>query len=144
MDHHLIFEYDSFCLSPRFVPQLGFCGNIFVEKEACFMAYRYCNPPWAIDRGSILKIWEAATRWPDIYEGGYADRYFSALAMIAGVPILPHLPTGYSQGHVTEEHIRDLKSAIYGGATMIHGIKQKWTLDAALQFYDELDIVRQS
>lgn len=78
-----------------------------------------------------------ALTYPALHEDGLADRYLSALATLACVPILNHQPPGFSRGWITERNIYALRKAIYKGSTLLHGIKQKWTLEAALQFYDE-------
>lgn len=136
--HFVIFEYDSFCLSPSFTFQKGFIGNLFANScGADFLAPRYANPPWMIDRRSLTLMCRASKKWPDLIEQGEADRYLSGLAWLSNVPVLPHSPVGFSKGWITETDIAEMRKAIYGGATMIHGIKQKWTLEAALQFYDE-------
>lgn len=138
ISHYIIHEYDSFCLYPDFRYQSGLVGNLFRNRDPeDFIAPRYPNPPWTLDRRSLLLMLRASRKWPDVTEDGYADRYFAALAHLANVPILSHQPLGFARATITEDNISELRKAIYAGATMIHGIKQKWTLEAALQFFDE-------
>lgn len=138
LPRYVIYEYDSFCLSPKIHLQRGFAGNVKANKyPERFLAPRYANPPWVLDYGSLVAMLKASRRWPDLVEEGEADRYLSALAWLGNVPVLPHAPPGYSDGCITEYEITYLRKAIYGGSTMIHGIKQEWTWRAALQFYDE-------
>ena len=136
--HFIIHEYDSFSLSGHVKFQTGFCGNVFGNWDRDrFLAWRYVNPPWTVDYGGLCAMWKAARRWPDLLEEGEADRYLSALAVLANVPILPHDPKGYSYNWITEKEVAPMRKAIYDGGTLIHGVKQKWVLEAALQFYDE-------
>lgn len=142
-DKCIIYEYDSFCLDPikwnerRF---RGFYGNVKKNKESPrMMAPRYANPPWTFDGDSFRKMAQVMGNYPDLYEDGEADRYLSALAMLANVPIFDYSPKGFSRGTINtkKSDIEDMKTAIYCGATMIHGVKQEWVLRAAEQFYDE-------
>lgn len=142
-DKCVVYEYDSFCLDPitwntgRFK---GFYGNIKPNAECPrMMAPRYANPPWTFDGDSFRKMAKVMGDYPDLYEDGEADRYLSALAMLANVPIFDYSPVGFSRGTINEKKrdIREMQKAIYRGATMIHGVKQEWVLRAAEQFYDE-------
>lgn len=143
--HFLIYEYDSFSLSPVVQYRTGLIGNVFANQyPERFMAVRYANPPLMLDRGSVVALYRASVRCPDVIEEGECDRYLAALATLAGVPVLNFTPKGFSRGCIREEDIGALRESIYAGATMLHGIKQKWTLEAALQFYDERGIVKRA
>ena len=137
-EHFVIYEYDSFCLFPDFRYQLGLCGNLYAnQKPERFLAPRYANPPWIIDNRSLALMDATSKRWPDIVEEGEADRYLSAVAYLSNVPVLNHAPPGFSEAHIEENQIPSMRSAIHSGATMIHGVKQRWVYEAALQFFDQ-------
>jgi hypothetical protein len=123
-----------------FSPDLGrgLFGNI-VENVATgrFLAPRYANPPWLIDVRSLGVMAGTAKESPALYEEGEADRYLSALAQLAGVPILPFDPADYSQAHLEAKHLHELRTVIHQGGTMVHGVKDGWMLAAARQFRDE-------
>lgn len=142
-DKCIIYEYDSFCLNARewnVAKFKGFYGNVKKNKESPrMMAPRYANPPWTFDGDTFRKMAQVMGNYPDLYEDGEADRYLSALAMLANVPIFDYSPKGFSRGTINtkKSDIEDMKRAIYCGATMIHGVKQEWVLRAAEQFYDE-------
>lgn len=136
-DYHLVFEYDSIPLKPHFALTNGFVGNLQPNHEPTrFIAPRYANPPWMIDRGSLQHMGRIMQAYQDVYEEGFADRYLSALAFLASVPILPHSPPGYTQGTINPrnaQHMDQMRAAIKAGGVMIHGIKSEEVLDAAVQ-----------
>lgn len=138
--HFLIYEYDSFCLksaAPSPSPR-GLIGNLALNLDPVrFISSRYALPPWLIDQASLRRMQEASDYWPDIFEEGEPDRYFSALADLAAVPILPHRPAGYAEGTIKPEHFPALKQAIQAGATMIHGVKHHWSLATVQALYED-------
>lgn len=138
-DKCLIYEYDSFSLEPKIPDGNGLFGNVFNNAEAPkFMAPRYVNPPWCVDRGSFNLMNSKAIDYPSIYEVGESDRWVSALAFLSGVPILDYDPPGFSSGTIESKHFPNLEHAIKKlGAIHIHGVKQEWVLRAIQQFYQE-------
>ena len=135
--HHLICEYDSFSLASTIKPQTGFTGNLVANNEPCrFMTPRYANPPWLIDHMSLFQMQRAAEHYTDVWEEGYADRYLSAIAHLAGVPILPYDPPGYTQETIHERDWPSVIEAIHFGATMIHGVKDDETLELVTDIYN--------
>lgn len=139
----VIYEYDSFSLDCRLPTHAGLWGNVMMNAESPkFMASRYANPPWCFDRRSFEKMNEVANHYGGLYEEGEADRWISALAELAGVPLFDYSPRGFSRGTISQQRkdINKMRVAIYQGATMIHGVKQEWVLKAAEQFYDERNL----
>lgn len=139
-DWCVMHEYDSFCLDPKLPEHPGFYGNLWENRESPkYMAPRYANPPWTFDHDSFDKMAAVAAKYPGIYENGEADRYWSALAFMANVPILPYDPPGFSRGLIDEKKktIQALRKAIYAGAYAIHGVKSKWALAAVEEFWDQ-------
>lgn len=133
---HLICEYDSFLLTPSFTKRKGLIGPLQPNYEPCrFIAPRYPNPPWLLDWRTVYLMTEAAHQWPDVWEEGYADRYFAALAVLAGVPILDYDPPGYTRGTIQAEHWYDMEAAIKKGAVAIHGVKDLETLKFVQKVY---------
>lgn len=132
VQYHLICEYDSFLLTdPVLSP--GLWGIVQMNKQSPdFLAHRYPNPPWLIDNVSLAAMWDVAERYPLLYEGGEADRYWAALAELAGVPILSYRPGGFTKGTITVEDYPALQAAIKAGARAFHGIKDQYTLAFAL------------
>ena len=125
----LIFEYDSFCLNPTPNLQRGLSGVVFKDRDrARWMASRYATPPWMVDRLSLAAMESVAEEYPALTEEGFADRYFSALADLNGIPILHHSPPGFSRTTITSQDLSLLKSAIESGSSMIHGVKDSWVL----------------
>lgn len=136
-----IYEYDSFDLNPTIVEERGFFGVPRANVESPkFTAPVYANPPWTFDRASFEEMLGKARAYPSLSEAGEADRWLSALAYLAGVPILPYDPPGFSQGTIGAGDIENLRTAIYMGTTVLHGIKHAWTQRAAEQFYDERNL----
>lgn len=138
--YHLIFEYDSICLDPERVKfQPGLYGNLFKNLDgkeiSNFMAWIYPNPPWLVDINSLRKMRNVMNEYP-ISEHGFADRFLAALAVCAGVPILHHIPRGYSRAPLElGAHWKELKQAISKGGRMIHGIKTESVLNRVVEIY---------
>lgn len=127
-DRVMIFEYDSVALvAPKAVA--GLCGIVFPNDEPeRFIAPRYVNPPWTLDYGSLRAINKVAQTYLGVWEEGYADRYLSALAHLAGVPILPYDPPGFSQINIAHDC-----PSICSETKIYHGIKSKETLNSILE-----------
>jgi hypothetical protein len=102
-----------------------------------FMADRYVNPPYMLDRESARKILEAARSYPEIREGGYADRLLAALAMLAGVPVMQFPEGSWSRTDWNMERLdpgmkESLGNAIRSGSKWLHFIKTKEQFDFAM------------
>jgi hypothetical protein len=98
------------------------------------MADRYVNPPYMLDRESARKILDAARSYPEVREGGYADRFLSALAMLAGVPVMQFPEGSWSRTDWNMERLEpgmkeSLSAAIKGGCKWLHFIKTKEQFD---------------
>lgn len=135
-DWCIMHEYDSICLNTSLPEYPGFYGNVWMNKEgAKFMAQRYANPPWTFDRGTFdMIIMRTSVYRRSVFENGEADRYWSALAMLSGVPILDYTPKGFSRGTIAEADIVDLRKSIHEGAYAIHGVKHPWVLSEIDRF----------
>lgn len=130
--HFIFFEADSFGLDPKPILHKGIRANIAVNFEpGRFLAQRYINWPWTADRESVEKMLAVADKY-DIYEEGYADRIYGALAQYAGIPILPHDPPGYGPNDILPEHWGIVWGLIRAGGVWFHGIKDQATLDFML------------
>lgn len=137
-EHCFIYEYDSFSLCPSMPGTSGLFGNLYANKESPkFTAPIYANPPWFFDRESFEAMRNVATTFP-VFEHGEADRWISALAYLAGVPLFDYDSKGFSRGTINEKDIAKLRKVIKEDRCIhIHGVKQKWVLAAIEQFYDE-------
>jgi hypothetical protein len=136
-DKCIIYEYDSFLLEPKIPEGKGFHSILFAEPHTRFLAPRYGNPPWCFDRHSFGCMIDKMRDYPSIEEEGFADRFFSALAYLGGVPLLSFRPKGFSAGTITTEHISQIRTLIYEGGYVFHGVKQAWVLNAIEQFWEE-------
>lgn len=137
--HFIIYEYDSFLLKPKLPDHAGFYGIRFSNAESPkYIAPVYANPPWFFDRASLIRMADKAALYPGFIEGGYADRYLSALATLCGIPIMDYSPPGYSNGTISGDDIFEVEKAIKKrGCYAFHGIKQEWVLRAIEQFSEE-------
>lgn len=133
--HHVIFEYDSICLVPMIARRRGFFGHCRLSMDPRFLAPRYANQPFIIDRESLRFMRAQISAWPELFEQGECDRYFAALAFLAGVPLFPHSPPSYCRATLTKQHIELMGRAIHEGAVYLHGIKDAEILEAAVSFY---------
>jgi hypothetical protein len=135
----VIYEYDSFSLLPTLPTGGGLHGIVFHNNESPkFMSPRYVNPPWCFDRAAFYALHAKAKAYPTLYEQGEADRWISALAFLAGVPLFDYEPKGFSRGMITSGDVGGLTHAIKElHAIHFHGCKQEWVLRAIEQFYDE-------
>lgn len=128
-DQFILFEADSFGLDPHAKILKGIRANIGVNHEPeRFLAQRYINWPWTADRESVEKMLAVSDKY-DIYEEGYADRVYGALAHFAGIPILAHDPVGFGPNDILPEHWNYVSTLIHAGGVWFHGIKDKETLD---------------
>lgn len=138
-DQCVIYEYDSFMLEPTVPGSPGIHGIVFRNDESPkFMAERYANPPWTVDRESFEAMRAVMLKYPRLHEHGYADRWLSALAMLAGVPLFDYEPAGFSRGTIQTSDIPLVNMRIkHEGCFAFHGVKQEWVLKAIEQFWDE-------
>jgi hypothetical protein len=134
----MIYEYDSFSLDGALPAGRGFYGVICRNDESPkFMAPRYANPPWCFDRMSFDEMNQKRLAFPALYEDGEGDRWLSALAFLANIPILHYNPSGFTRGTIQSQDLPEIEKAIYKGTRMIHGVKFEWLLGAIEQFYDQ-------
>lgn len=127
------FEGDSLCLGRTLPPCRGLTGILWHDKEG-FIAPIYPNPPWSMDKASILKMWMAWQDCPFIEEDGQADRILGALAHQARVPIVRYKPTSFSRATIMPSDYPELIQALSKGARMIHGIKTEECLNICRGF----------
>lgn len=138
-DFYVLFEYDSLCLEPRldFLP--GF--QCIVQRNPGDREYAtdtWPNFPVIMDHDTLGVLLGMARKFPDLQENGYQDRIMGALAAKAGIQLVEHQPKGYSHNTILPDHLAEFQAALLTGATMIHGIKDRLTLNWALhwhQFY---------
>jgi hypothetical protein len=143
-DFNVIYEYDSLCLDVNTIRfGAGFFGNVQQDCTAqCrFMTMNYANPPWIIDRESVQKMVAKMAEYPLITEEGFHDRYLSALAFVAGVPLMNHIPHGHTQGTIDWSGRWNLVKTIARGGRMIHGIKFRHQLQSILEIYLQLELL---
>lgn len=135
----VIYEYDSFSLSCELPDGPGLFGIVFKDSECPkFISHRYVNPPWCFDRPTFDRLLLKSKDFPNIYEDGEADRWISALAFLAGVPIFDYSPPGFSRGTICSGDVSHLMHAVKEQRSIhFHGVKQDWVLRAIEQFYDE-------
>ncbi len=138
----IIYEYDSICLEPEKLDLCdGLLGNVHLNTDKRFVAPRYVNPPWSLDGQSTQQMLEVRMRYPDVKEN-FHDRTISALAHLAGVPILDYLPVGYSNDTLTWRDKWGIAEMIGHGGTMIHGIKSERQLQDVLEMWSARGALR--
>lgn len=139
-DHALFVEFDCMCLLPHITWRNGLHGSIqlrYYEHALQFMAERYVTPPYMLDRNSAIKMLAVAKEYPEVQEGGYADRLLSALANLAGVPIQDFPERSWSKLTVDPERLTppmklSLDIAASQGVKWYHFIKTKEQFDFVL------------
>lgn len=135
--HALLVEFDCMCLLDRITFRNGLYGTPqlrYYDHALQFIAERYVTPPYMIDRKSALAMLDVARAYPDVQEGGHADRLLAALATLAGVPIM-----GYPEGswsklvngpeNLDTEMQVELGIAVRNGIKWFHFIKTKEQFD---------------
>lgn len=135
--HALLVEFDCVCRLPEITFRNGLHGIPQVrpyDDVWKFMADRYVNPPYMIDGASAMKILAVAKEYPDVREGGYADRFLSALAMLAGVPVLQYPEGSWSKTDWNMERLEpgmkeSLRTAAKNGCKWYHFIKTREQFD---------------
>jgi hypothetical protein len=140
--HHLIFEYDSVCLSPDVPAQTGLSAIPMANTDlARFLAPRFSPPPWLIDHHSLQAIRRVALKYPDVTEEGFGDRLMAAWAYLASVPILAFQPPGYADERIDihdPAKMRALDQTLRRGGRLFHGFKDAETLEAAQKILSSL------
>ena len=128
-DYAAIFEYDALCLKQKIDVSPGLHGIVQANSEPhIFYTPRYVNSPWIVDRESAMKMLVVAEKYPDLMEGGNDDRYLSALAWVAGVPVLGHHEPGLGRNTITISDWPLMEELIQKGAKWLHGVKTEDTL----------------
>ncbi len=104
-------------------PGEGMTAFVFGNAEERFAAKQFPHGLWYFDRKTIKGLLFAIAYSPQVFEGGYGDRWLGALCQIAGLKIW-HEATCFSRNSLDRpEFIRDAKFAYQNGAWWIHGIK---------------------
>lgn len=133
----LLVEFDCMCLLDNITFRNGLHGTPQLrhyEHAVEFMAERYVTPPYMLDRNSALKMLAVAAEYPEVKEGGYADRLMAALANLAGVPVLGFPEGSWSKLMPKVEELgldmkRELSTAVDMGVKWFHFIKTKAQFD---------------
>jgi len=138
-DFCVMYEYDSFALKPDFPKSKGFYGILFENKDPGFLAPIYANPPWYFDRHSFDLMIAKMREFPAIIERGFADRFFSALVYLSGIPMFHYNPPGFSAGTIMEAHMEYIRCEINNGTHIFHGVKDQKTLEAIKNLHANRD-----
>lgn len=133
----LLVEFDCMCLLDKITFRNGLYGTLqlrYYEHALEFMAERYVTPPYMLDRNSARKMLAVATEYPEVKEGGYADRLMAALANLAGVPVLGFPEGSWSKLMPNVEELypdmqAELRRAVTSGVKWFHFIKTKAQFD---------------
>lgn len=145
-DRHIIFEYDSLCISPELPDEVlhsrGLFGNVFnaLPGDARFTAGQYIHPPLIVDRETLNRLLESAPDVPDESEGGFWDRWLGKLCEVARVKPKSFGDLGYSQNTIEEHHLNDAEMAARDKAVFFHGVKTSRTLVKLRIAHNERDI----
>jgi hypothetical protein len=138
--HALLVEFDCLCLLDKIKFRNGLYGipqTRPYDHLWKFMAARYVNPPYMLDRYSAMNILSIARKYPEVFEGGYADRLLPALAQLAHVPVIGFPEGSWSKTDWDMERLEagmkeSLREAIKSGCKWFHFIKTKEQLDFIL------------
>lgn len=165
VDRFVIFEPDSFCLSPKIprfyavgedrvkhfdVPML--VGNVMYgpPTHRKVSSSHYVLHPLILTRSGAELLSEAWRAIPEDCEGGHSDRAIYRLSQQSGVRIVDfhRYGLGYAQIRVFPSEYIAMQEAIIRGARMIHGVKEKHATDivtnamnAKLHWPQELPVV---
>lgn len=133
--YYAFYEYDSFSITSEIPMNLGLWGNTFLNNanvkgwQNNFVTWQYLNFPWIIDHSSLCQLAMTACKYHNIQEGGYVDRWVSAIAQCAGVPMTRFSPRGFSRSVIETEDHEELEDVIRLGGTLFHGVKTQENLD---------------
>lgn len=144
-DRVAFFEYDSICLGdklPEFSEDIG--ANIFLDTESDkFNGGMFTHPPVVVKREGLARLCEAFKSMSLADEGGFWDRWLGLAIKRAALSHRNFLSgEGFSRNTIHGDGWQAMREFIIDGATMIHGIKDKETLEVAvrarqLAFYRE-------
>lgn len=132
------FEYDAISLLPTLpdFPEECIGGNAFREtrSHSGFAGTTFTHPPIIARRTALAKLVDSMRKLGPDVEHGFWDRYVGYACEHAGIPV--HNFQGHDQGFgrnpIDRTNLADAKAAVARGATLIHGIKDQWTLNEIL------------
>jgi hypothetical protein len=140
-DGFVLVEYDSLSLCKTFDILPGLHGIVQPNLEGDkFLCDQFVNPPWTLDKASLVKMARVAGKFPQIDEGGWDDRLLAAWAQVAGVPILRYEEGGFSRGKIEPHDFPALTVAIARGYRWLHGVKSQEAFDAVMAAAKEVGL----
>lgn len=137
-DRHIIYEYDSLCLSPE-LPSIerGVWGNVFKEEnpKPPFQSPFYIHPPLIVDDRTLTRLVEHQGYVTDDAEGGFWDRWLGALCLAARVKPKTLGDHGYSKNTIESRHLAEACAMAAEGTSLFHGVKDAITLQYLQKAY---------
>lgn len=133
-ERFVIFEGDSFCLSPvlPFFRVDAFndallCGNVFRDDrpDRGFMGTTFIHPPLILTKTALSVLVPALKALADECERGFWDRMLGLACEERGIPTLDFLRhgLGFSRNTIEAADIASAVTAVRKGAVMVHGVK---------------------
>ena len=132
------FEYDAISLVPRLpdFPEERIGGNAFREtrSDSGFAGTTFTHPPIIAHRAALAKLVDSMRRLGPDVEHGFWDRYVGYACERGGIPVhnFQDHNQGFGRNPIDRTNLADAKAAVARGATLIHGIKDQWTLNEIL------------
>lgn len=127
-DRLIIWEYDSFCVSPR-MPETNpdvVTANAFINHDPAFSAKWHTHAPLVIPMAILQRLVPVMEKLPNDAEFGFWDRWMGQLCALAGVEIESFCEgrkDGFSMNTFHEANFPVLKQAVLNGVRVIHGVK---------------------
>lgn len=145
-DEFVIFEYDSFCLTPELpIISDGVYGISFIDtrqirdsgyRDGCvFEGTLFIHPPLMFNRATIGRVVGALDTLGDHCECGLWDRYLGLACQRYDIPVncLREGGLAYSENTIGRDYgLGPACEAAINGAIYWHGVKSEITLNAIL------------
>lgn len=140
-DKFVVFEYDSFCLTPQLpLNDPAIAGNIFYDGEHLkngFEGESFIHPPLMFEAFALQSLNEVLQEMPDTACRGFWDRLLGYATEKGSWWCRDFLADGigFSRNTIETTDIPAVEKAVLAGATLIHGCKTEQCLKAILNAY---------
>lgn len=134
-DPSIIFEYDSFCTNPNFVPlNPGLHGITSFHPMRHIMVTTYAQAPWVLNSHTAGLIYDQSVKWFNLGDWN-ADRVLSGWAQLACVPLISLGVHSYGVNTFYPQDIDHFQTAFQlNPPVWIHGVKNKLAFDYIMQY----------
>lgn len=138
-DRYAFFEYDSIPLGP--LPEVtgAMGGIVFNDDGSAFSGSIYVHPPLIFTARGLETLVNEMKQMPLAAEHGFWDRFLGLAIQRTGIVCqdFHQKGIGYSTNTIHPEQHKELFKAVVDGCQLIHGVKDKETLDVIVRAWNK-------